>query len=65
MSPVSSRQAETIARAAWTVAGWSIPPLDPAMAALDDDAVHREDCARPGLPAPGFVSTPVVADQAR
>jgi hypothetical protein len=44
---------------------WSIPPLDPAMAALDDDAIHREDYARPGLPAPGLVYAPVVADQAR
>ncbi len=42
---------------------WSIPPLDPAMAALDDDDVHREDYARPGLPAPGLVYAPVVADQ--
>ena len=43
---------------------WSIPPLDPAMAALDDDAIHREDYERPGLPAPGLVYAPVVADRA-
>jgi hypothetical protein len=43
---------------------WSIPPLDPAMAALDDDEIHREDYERPGLPAPGLVYAPVVADRA-
>jgi hypothetical protein len=43
---------------------WSIPPLDPAMAALDDDQIHREDYERPGLPAPGLVYVPVIADRA-
>jgi hypothetical protein len=43
---------------------WSIPPLDPAMAALDDDQIHREDYQRPGLPAPGRVYAPVIADRA-
>ncbi len=43
---------------------WSIPPLDPAMAALDDDQIHREDYERPGLPAPGLVYAPDIADRA-
>lgn len=42
---------------------WSIPPLDPALAALDDDEIHREDYERPGLPAPDLVYAPVVTDR--
>ena len=33
------------------------------MAALNDDEIHREDYERPGLPAPGLVYAPVVADR--
>ena len=42
---------------------WRIPPLDPAMAALDDDDIRREDYVRSGLAPPGRVFSPVVADR--
>jgi hypothetical protein len=42
---------------------WTIPPLDPSMAAVADDEVRREDFLREGLPEPPAVSSVPIADR--
>ena len=44
-------------------ARWAIPPLDPTLAAVADDAVRREDFVRAGLPEPPAVSSVPIADR--
>ncbi len=42
---------------------WGITDLAPGWAAVGDDAVHRDDFERPGMPAPPAVSTTPIADR--
>lgn len=42
---------------------YGIPDLDPAMAALGDDEVRRQDFERPGMPLPPVVSRVPIADR--
>ena len=42
---------------------WSIPDLDPALAAVEDDAVSRGDFERSGMPEPPAVSSTPIADR--
>jgi hypothetical protein len=42
---------------------WNIPDLDPALAAVEDDAVGRGDFERPGMPQPPEVSSTPIADR--
>lgn len=42
---------------------WHVPPLDPAMEALGDDEVSRQDFERPGIKLPPAVSSTPIADR--
>jgi hypothetical protein len=42
---------------------WGILELDPTLAAVDDDAVCRDDFKRAGLPSPPAVSSTPIADR--
>ena len=43
-------------------AQFGVPPLEPAMAALDDEDVRPDAVSRPGLPPPPAISTTRIAD---
>jgi hypothetical protein len=42
---------------------WGVPNLDPALSAVDDDAVRRDEFERLGLPTPPAVSSTPIADR--
>ena len=41
---------------------YGVLPLDPALAAVDDDHVRRADFERPGLPPPPPISSVPITD---